>query len=62
MIPIEIKVDEQELPELKAKEANANVEDQPSIKLLEKLVANIEKLKANVEKITSDIADIKANL
>ena len=56
-----MEVDEQELPELEAEEANTNVETQPSIKLLEKLAANMEKLEANVEKLTSDIAKIKAN-
>ena len=54
-------VDEQELPKPEAEEANVNVEAQPSIKLLEKLVANMENLEANVEKLTSNIAEIKAN-
>ena len=56
-----MKVDEQELPEPEAEKGSANVEAQPSIKLLEKLATNMEKLKANMENLTSDIVKVKAN-
>ena len=61
LISTELDVDEQELPESEAKEVNANVEAQPSIKFLEKLAAKMEKLEANVEKLTTDIVTLKAN-
>ena len=61
LISTEMDVNEQELLEPEAKEASANVEAQPSIKLLEKLAAKIDNLEANVEKLTTTIAEIKAN-
>ena len=57
LISIEMDVDEQELPKPKVEEASA----QPSITLLEKLVAKMDKLEASVEKLTIDIVEIKAN-
>ena len=56
-----MEVDEQTLPESEVEEANASVEAQLFIKLLEKLAANIEKVDANMEKLTSYIVEIKAN-
>ena len=56
-----MEVDEWELLELEIEEANARVEAQPSIKLLEKLAVNMEKLEANAEKLMSDITKIKVN-
>ena len=50
-----MEVDKQALPEPEVEESSASVEAQPSIKLLEKLAANMEKLDANMKKLMSDM-------